>query len=111
MFWKTALALGLFLLLAGTALPAAEQKSYIQAEVKGTLETGVVAIGGETTGTVVKTRDGTVELDLSKDKALKAQAEKLNGKLVVVSGKLVVKAGVEVPHRLIVIVSRLEAAD
>jgi hypothetical protein len=86
------------------------EESYIKVEVKGTLQTGIAAIGGETTGVLIKTKDGTLELDL-KDKDLRADAEKLNGKPVLVSGTLAVRKGVEVGQRLIVTVTSLKAAD
>jgi hypothetical protein len=104
---------GAVVVLAATAC-AAEPKngdSYIKVEVQGTLETGIAAIGGETTGVIVKTKDGTLELDLGKDKELRAQADKLNGQAVVVTGSLSVRKGVEVAQRLIVTVGTLKPAD
>ena len=58
----------------------------IQVEVRGTLETGIAAIGGETTGTIIRSSNVTWELDLSGDPKLAALAEKLNKQKVVVSG-------------------------
>jgi hypothetical protein len=82
----------------------------VKVDIKGTLQTGIVAIGGETTGTIVKTKDATLELDLGKNEDLRAQAEKLNGKPVAVKGNLTIKRGVEVRQRLIVKVASLKAA-
>jgi hypothetical protein len=80
-------------------------------EVAGKLETGIMAIGGETTGTTVTTADKkTYELDLHGDKALTKAADGLNGKQVVVTGKLTVKAGVEIGERRIIRVETLAAA-
>ena len=82
--------------------------SYINLTAKGKLKTGVVAPGGETTGTILTTNDGTLELDI-KDKDLQKKAESLNGKTVIVTGKLTIKPGVEVKTRHIVIVDSLKA--
>ena len=49
-------------------------------DVTGTLKTGIVAIGGETTGIIIETKDTKYELEFGKDKELKAKAQKLNGK-------------------------------
>ena len=77
-------------------------------EMKGTLEVGIAAIGGETTGTIIKTKDGTFELDLSKNKEAQQKAIKLSGKDVTVSGTLIVKPGVEVKERKIITVTALD---
>lgn len=103
------LALGLFGLTALSAL-AADKAAPKKVEMTGTLKTGIVAIGGETTGTILKTKKGTYELDFGKDKELRARAEKLNGKEVVVSGTLVIRKGVEVKERKIITVKTLKAA-
>ena len=57
MLWRT-LLMGLVLLMlvavqtSDRALAGGDQEGgYIKVEVKGTLKTGIVAIGGETTGT------------------------------------------------------------
>jgi len=85
--------------------PAA--KSY-----EGTLETGVMSIGGETTGTVLHTKsDGDYELDLGGKKELLDAADKLNGKKVVVTGDYKPKPGVEVKERRIIEVQTLKAGE
>ena len=94
------------LALAATAADKAPRK----VKLEGVLRTGVVAIGGETTGTVLKTKDGNFELDLGKDRELRARAEKLDGKRVVVAGTLRVRKGVEVKERRVITVTRLRAA-
>lgn len=84
--------------------------SYIKVQARGKLETGIMAIGGETTGTLLRTKDGTLELDLAKNK-LGDAAEKLNGKDVIVTGTLSIRKGVEIPQRLIVVVETIVAGD
>jgi hypothetical protein len=112
MGWKGLLTVGLGLLatIQAGAAPK-DEATYAKVEIQGTLETGIVAIGGETTGTIVKTRDATFELDLGKDKELRGLAEKLNGKRVHVTGKLAVRKGVEIRQRFIVTVATLKAAE
>jgi hypothetical protein len=106
--WKWFLLFGVLCLLA---LPAiAGEQGPKKVEIKGILRTGIVAIGGETTGTIIRTKDDKYELDFGKDKKLKKKAEKLDGKAVVVTGTLVVRKGVEVKERKIIIVTKLEAA-
>lgn len=103
------LATGLSLL--GSALVGAEpEEAYIDVVVKGKLETGIVAIGGETTGTIIKVDKVVWELDLGGDKELLALAEKLNKQPVIVTGRYQQKPGVEVPVRHIVTVKTLKGA-
>ena len=109
------LPLPLAMLLALVApLCLAEDKppdDSIQVEVRGTLETGIAAIGGETTGTIIRSGNVTWELDLGGDPKLAALAEKLNKQKVVVRGAYTKKAGVEIPERHIVKVKTLQAVD
>lgn len=88
----------------------AADKEGKKVDLKGKLRTGIVAIGGETTGTIIETKDGTFELDFGKDKELRQKADKLNGDTVQVEGTLTVRKGVEVKERKIVAVSKLEEA-
>jgi hypothetical protein len=75
---------------------------------EGVLHTGVMAVGGETTGTVLERADGnTCELDFGKNTGLRQLAGTLNGKKVVVTGKLVSRPGLEVKQRHIVEVQEL----
>jgi hypothetical protein len=108
-----------FLNLTGVALILAVSTSLADGQVKkkegskkvelqGVLKTGIVAIGGETTGTVLETKQGAFELDLGKNAELRARADKLNGKAVAVGGVLNVRKGVEVKQRKIVTVTSLE---
>lgn len=83
----------------------------IQVVVRGTLRTGIMAIGGETTGTTITARGVTWELDLRGNPEWAARAESLSGKRVVVTGSLEVRPGVERRQRSIVTVKTLEAAE
>jgi hypothetical protein len=97
----SALALLGGLMLVGPALA----DDGIQLEIKGTVKTGLFAIGGETTGVVIGTKGGFgCELDGAND-------EKYNGKTCVVSGTYAVKAGVEVKQRAILKVNKIEVAE
>ncbi len=82
----------------------------IEVVVTGTLRTGIMAIGGETTGTTITARGATWELDLGREGALRSRAESLSGKRAVVRGSLEVRPGVEKRQRWIVTVTALEAA-
>lgn len=106
---QTALAL-LVLFPAFSLAEDKEPADSIQVEIRGTLETGIVAIGGETTGTVIRAGNVTWELDLGGDAKLTAQAEKLNKQKVVVTGAYSKKAGVEIAERHIVKVQTLKSA-
>ena len=79
----------------------------VEVKVKGKLIDGVMAIGGETTGTLIKACGVTWELDVS-GLGLKREAGKLNGKTVVVTGSVRQKAGVEIAKRTILTVKTLE---
>jgi len=80
-------------------------------QVRGKLSTGIMAIGGETTGTILTTEDGTWELDSSGSKELSELADKLNGKAVVVTGVPERREGVEIKERRIIKVQSLETAE
>ncbi len=97
------------LLLTAISIHAAEAEAK-KVEFTGKLKTGIMAIGGETTGTIIETKDGKYELQLGKNAELRAKADKLNGKQVTVTGTLVVRPGVEVKERKIVTVATLTEA-
>ena len=59
-------------------------------EFRGTLRTGLRQIGGETTGVIIVTSEGTYELDLKQKPEWSNQLPQLDGKQVTVEGKLVV---------------------
>lgn len=102
--WLAALAL---VLGSVTLLHAVDEVDYVKVEVKGTLQTGVIAIGGETTGTVIKSGKLTLELDLGGKADFLEFAKKHDGKPVVVQGLYTEKPGVEIKLRKIVVVSKL----
>ena len=114
--FKTTLAIGILALGVIATIDADEplakgKAGYIKVEARGVLKTGIVAIGGETTGTNLTTPSGVLELDIAKKRDLQAIAEKLDGKEVVVTGHLTIRKGVEVRQRLIVTVTSLKAAE
>lgn len=79
----------------------------VEVQVKGKLTDGIMAIGGETTGTLIRARNVTWELDIS-GPGLREKAAKLNGKTVVVTGAVRQKAGIEIAKRTILVVRTLE---
>ena len=117
MMLKPLLTAGVALCLAiaavsGQIKPGPEQSDeYIKVEIKGIIQGGVVAVGGETTGTVITAKGITWELDLSKSESFRKSAEKLDGKTVLVNGSLELRKGVEIAKRWIVTVTSLKAGD
>ena len=99
------------LCLSALPAPAADKVDPKPVEMKGVLHAGVAAVGGETTGVVIETKDGRYELDLGANKELRDKADKLEGKTVVVKGQLTTRKGVEVAERKIVVVSELRSED
>jgi hypothetical protein len=90
---------------------ALQPAEYVHLEIRGTLATGIAAIGGETTGTVVGAKGLSWELDLGSRADLLARADALAGQSVVVRGALEPRIGVELRRtRLIVVVGSLERA-
>ncbi len=97
---RTSVALAAVLLLAG----AVRAEGSIHLEVKGKLQTGIVAIGAETTGTVIRTSTGfACEVAGKVDKDL-------NGKTVIVTGSYAVKPGVEIRQRAILTAEKIVEA-
>jgi hypothetical protein len=94
----------------GPSPAAPSPGDYIKVEVRGTLRTGMMAIGGETTGTVIRARGATWELDLRPLLGGEARVASLDGKTVVVKGSLDVRRGVERRERTILTVTSLEPA-
>lgn len=90
-------------------IKALDDGKTLDVMVRGVLVAGVVAIGGETTGLVIKVGKTTWELDIADDPKLLATVKEQNGKPVVVTGKVTKKAGVEVKFRTIVKVEGLKA--
>ncbi len=109
---KPLFVLGLILALSPAAFGRDQEpacRDSITVNVVGTLQTGVVAIGAETTGTTITAKGITWELDFGNKARLKRLAETLDGKKVVLEGRLERRKGVEIPHRWIVTVSSLNA--
>lgn len=76
--------------------------------VAGTVHTGIAAIGGETTGVMIQEDDGTwLELDAHGDATLAGQLDHLDGKHAHVRGQIVVRHGVEIQERHILVVSKI----
>lgn len=69
-----------------------DAESYLKVEAKGKLQTGIVAIGGETTGSLITTPGGTFEVELPRG----TDADKLNGKTVILTGTIYQRKGVEI---------------
>ncbi len=90
-------------------LPLAGEKA-VEVRVRGTLKRGIMAIGGETTGTIIRFGKTTWELDLGKNPALGPAAEKLDGKRVVVIGTVRTQPGVEIAERTILTVASIAPA-
>jgi hypothetical protein len=115
MTFSSLFAVVLLLTLAGLSMADAAQGApapteYIQVEIKGKLKTGLVAIGGETTGTVIVAKGATWELDFAGNAELQKLAGTLGGKTVIVKGSYEVRAGVEIKQRHIVTVTSLKEA-
>ncbi|MCO6044335.1 hypothetical protein NG895_10495 [Aeoliella sp. ICT_H6.2] len=82
----------------------------ITVKIVGTLETGLMAIGGETTGTTITANGITMELDLTKQKEPAKTATSLQGKRAIAVGSLRSVQGVERANRWVVTVTELRAA-
>jgi hypothetical protein len=107
--WSAAL-LWMALPQATAVAQEADSADYIRVEVRGELQTDIVALGGESTGTVIRASNVTWELDLGASDMLRAQAKALHKKKALVTGKYVKVKGVEIPERHIVKVDSLRAA-
>ena len=84
---------------------------YAKVEIKGIIQTNMAAIGGETTGVVIKAGDLSWELDLGENRVLQELAERLNGKTVLIKGTLMRLKGTEIGERNVVVVESLSASD
>lgn len=102
-------------LLLCTAVTTAEMPNMsedsIQVTVVGTLRSGIVAIGGESTGTTITAKGITWELEFGKNAAFRTAAAKLDGKRVTVQGSLERRRGIEIRERWIVTVTDLRESD
>ena len=115
--FSSALIVGVVVVFAAQAQAGTERKGssgekgrgdYIDVTVIGTLKTGVMAIGAETTGATITSGVVTWELDLQDNQ--REVAGKLNGRKAIVSGRLRNEGGVEVKNRFIVKVRSIKAA-
>ena len=109
----------LVLTLTGAAMPATrpadrepprrdpDAGGRIDVDMVGVVRTGVMAIGGESTGTTVSALGFTWELDLGGNEAFADLARKSSGTELNVKGTVTVKQGVERGRRVIVVVKEL----
>jgi hypothetical protein len=84
---------------------------YAKVEIKGIIQTDMVAIGGETTGTVIKVGDLSLDLDLGENRTLQELVERLHGKTVLIKGTLTRIKGIERGERDVVVVESLSEFD
>jgi hypothetical protein len=92
--------------VAAAALAGAQASSGSQfGEWTGRVQTGVMAIGGESTGTRLATGDATFEL--SATGAIAARLRELAGQEVTLRGRLRVRPGVEIGARRIITVTEV----
>jgi hypothetical protein len=83
-----------------------------EVRLEGTLRHPVVALGGETTGTILRTATGDYELEVEPGaNEVRRAIERLVGRRIVVRGKLTVRRGIERGALRIVRVRALEEAD
>ncbi len=97
-----------------TVVPVAadnDNHQYIKVEIRGILETGVIAIGGETTGTVINANGVTWELDFGDNKNFHDLKKRLHRKEALVTGTYKKIKSVEIRERNIVKVTTLKSAE
>lgn len=92
---------------AGAAAPGSGQAANGSGQWTGRVTTGIMAVGGETTGIILAT--STDRLELQGTPALRARLNELNGKTVTVRGRLETREGVEIRTRRIIHVTTVEA--
>jgi hypothetical protein len=107
--WKLIAGIGLSL-LASCSGEVLSSEPAVTVEFCGRLRHGLMAIGGETTGTTIAAGPVIWELELSDD-AERAFAEDHHKKQVVVTGKLRTVAGQEMGIRRIIEVLKIAKAD
>ena len=79
----------------------------VTVEIVGRVRTGVVSIGGETTGTLIAANGIVWELDLQGNKQMRESVRGMGNKPVRVKGSLKKRSGVEIRERWIVTVDSL----
>jgi hypothetical protein len=89
-------------------LPTSEQLNE-EVVLEGLLQYPVLAIGGETTGVLLETEEGSIEVELPEDGPLRARIEELAGERVRLRGLLTQQTGPERGARLVVRPVRLLA--
>ena len=96
------------LALTGLAAPQGPRAAPPgMADYTGRVQSGVTAIGGETTGILIVTDKERFEL--AADGAMRTRLSALNGQQVTVRGRLTVRQGVERGTRRIITVTRISA--
>jgi outer membrane protein OmpA-like peptidoglycan-associated protein len=88
--------------------PTPSAQSTIAAEWTGRVTTGMMAIGGESTGIMLANGRESFELQPAND-AIRQQLQNLNGKSATVRGRLDIRQGVEVRERRIITVTEVIA--
>ena len=88
--------------------PGRPNSGSAEVAIRGRLSTGVMAIGGETTGTTVEANGITFELDLNRRPWLRRATQRFDGRRVLVEGELHARRSIERGQRLVVRVERLE---
>ena len=107
----TAAATIILLLPIISSVAGQDDAYYVKVEIKGIIQTQIMAIGGETTGVIIKAGDLSWELDLGTNKQLHELAERLHGKTALVRGTLKRISGIERGERDVVVVESLTEPD
>jgi hypothetical protein len=84
---------------------------YVKVEIKGIIQTQIMAIGGETTGVIIKAGDWSWDLDLGTNRQLHELAERFHGKTALIRGTLKRISGIERGERDVVVVESLSEPD
>lgn len=88
-----------------------EMSGSTRVTLRGKLETGIVAIGGETTGTQIAAGSVVFEIANPDDEEFRDWIQRLSGHSVVARGQLERKAGVEIAERWLVTLEQLAPAE
>lgn len=85
-----------------SGIPIGVGADSVQVTVIGVLKSGGVAIGGETTGTMITSKRITFEVDVTGDGDLEGAVRQNDGQRVILVGELDKKQGVERSDRWII---------